>query len=88
MKSKKVEVEVVDGEGLVALIGKSVLLMCANYFYAGVLRGVNDVCVLLENPQIVYETGVLTNAGFKDAQPLPSEWYVQIAAIESYGVTK
>lgn len=89
MKSKKVEVEVVDGEGLVALIGQPVLLMCMNYFYAGVLRGVNETCVLLEKARVVYETGVLTESGYKDAQELPSsEWYVAISTIESFGVAK
>jgi len=89
MKSKKIEVEMVDGEGLVTLLGEPLLLFCANYFYAGTLRGVNDSCVLLEGAKIVYETGVLTDAGFRDAQALPSgEWYVHIAAIESFGVAK
>ena len=88
MKSKKIEVEMVDGEGLVALIGSPVLLFCANYFYAGILRGVNESCVLLEDAKIVYETGILADDGFKDAQALPGEWYVNIAAIESFGVAK
>ena len=88
MKSKKVEVEIVSGEGLTALIGQQVLLFCANYFYAGILRGVNETCVLLEEACIVYETGPLIDAGFKESQKLPTEWYVQIGAIESFGIVK
>ena len=49
-------VEVSD-EGLEGLIGERVTLLCVNYFYTGDLVGVNDTCVLLENPAIVYETG-------------------------------
>ena len=85
MKQVKKEVEIVDGEGLTALIGENVLLMCANYFYAGVLTGVNDTCVELEDAGIVYETGALSGDKWKDCQQLPGVWYVQTAAIESFG---
>jgi hypothetical protein len=82
---KLVNVQEVEGEGLVALLGENVLLMCGNYFYAGNLIGVNDTCVLLKDAKLVYETGELSAKTFKDAQNLPDVWYVQIAAIESFG---
>jgi len=77
----------VGNEGMVKLIGKNVALFCVNYIYAGQLMGVsdNEDCVLLTNAKIVYETGPLHEAGFKDAQDLPSDWYVQTASIESFG---
>ena len=78
-------VEQVEGEGLDALLGEPIALFCANYIYAGVLTGVNETCVLLSDPKIVYETGPLTDKAWKDAQPLPSPWYVQTSAIESFG---
>ncbi len=79
----------VEGEGLMALLGEQVLLMCANYFYTGVLAGVNTDCVLLENPAIVYETGPWTTKGFKDEQKLPvKQFYVRVSAIESFGLAK
>ncbi len=78
-------VEQVEGEGLEALLGEKVALFCANYIYAGVLAGVNETCVLLSDPMIVYETGPLTDKQWKDAQALPSPWYVQTSAIESFG---
>lgn len=81
-------VETVDGEGLEALLGENVLLMCANYFYHGKLVGVNETCVLLDDAKIVYETGDWTSAEWKDAQPLPGHWYVQTAFIESFGRAK
>ena len=88
MKSKKVEVEMVDGEGLTKLLGEQVLLMGMNYHYAGVLVGVNDTCVLLEHAHIVYSTGDWNADTWDDAQALPGkEWYVQIAAIESFGIS-
>ena len=83
---KIVSVTEVDGEGLEALMGETVTLFCLNYIYTGKLAGVNDKCVLLENAKIVYETGELTSKTWTDAQPLPGNWYVQIGAIESFGL--
>jgi hypothetical protein len=78
-------IEVPD-EGLVALMGKTVLLMCVNYFYTGRLVGVNETCVQIAEPSIVYETGPWEESGFIDAQRLKADyWYIQTASIESYG---
>ena len=84
---KKVVIEV-NVEGLEKLLGQRVTLFCLNYIYTGDLVGVNESCVLLENAAIVYETGPFTDKQWKDAQPLPGPWYVQIGAIESFGVLK
>ena len=82
-------VEQVDGEGMESLIGERVLLLCANYFYTGRLMGVNDTCVLLDDPAIVYETGEWAAAKYKDEQPLNMKpFYVQTSAIESFGRAK
>jgi hypothetical protein len=75
----------VSGEGLEGLMGEKVAIWCECYIYAGKLVGVNDADILLEDAHIVYETGLLTTKGFKDAQPLPGPWYIRIAKIESYG---
>ena len=86
---KIVEVMEVSGEGLEALLGEQVLLFGANYIYAGKLAGVNDKFVQLEGAKIVYETGGFDEKGYKDAQFLPGTvWYVQLSAIESYGLGK
>jgi hypothetical protein len=78
-----------EPNGLESLLGKRVLLMCANYFYEGKLIGVNKDFVLLEDPSIVYETGEWSNKGFADKQALHTgNWYVRVDAIESYGVSK
>jgi len=81
-------VEEVSGEGLEKLLGERVTLFCLNYIYTGKLMGVNSSCVLLEDASIVYETGALNDKKWKDAQSLPQSWYVQIGAIESFGILK
>jgi hypothetical protein len=81
-------VENVEGEGLVKLIGEKVTLFCANYIYTGKLIGVNDSCVLLADAGIVYETGSFNDNKWKDMQKLPSDWYVSILSIESFGILK
>ena len=80
-------VEVSD-EGLEGLMGETVTLMCMNYFYTGKLVGVNDTCVKLDDPKIVYETGEWSSKDWKDAQSLPGSIYVQVAAIEAFGLMK
>jgi hypothetical protein len=82
------KIESVENEGLMALIGKTVTFFCANYIYAGKLVGVNQSCVKLENAHLVFETGSFSDSKFKDAQKLNKEFYLQIAAIESFGVLK
>ena len=82
-------IEVTDAQGLDGLLGEQVLLLCSAYFYTGKLTGVNETFVELENPSIVYETGPWTERGYKDSQTLHvSKFFVQRAAIESFGVSK
>ena len=69
---KKIVTEV-EGEGLVKLLGEVVTLFCLNYIYTGKLVGVNETCVLLDDPKIVYETGAFDTKQWKDAQALPSK---------------
>lgn len=87
-KAVTVEVVEVPNEGLVSLLGQRVTFFCMNYIYTGNLTGVNDTCILLEDPAIVYETGPFNTKEWKDAQKLPSSLYIQTAAIESFGVVK
>ena len=71
------------------MLGQNVLLFCLNYIYLGKLTGVNSDCVLLEEPSIVYETGPFLQKQYGDVQRLHTDkWYVQRAAIESFGVAK
>jgi len=84
----KVVVTEVEGEGLESFLGKSITLFCGVYIYTGKLVGVNDSCVKLSEAKIVYETGPLNSGGWKDAQPLPNDWYVTRQSIESFGQMK
>ena len=78
----------VEGEGFLALLGQRVTLFCMNYIYTGDLVGVNEACVLLEKPSIVYETGAFNEKNWKDAQPLPHSIYIQMSSVEAFGVVK
>ncbi len=81
-------IQVDDNDGFDSLLGEKITLFCLNYIYAGTLVGVNTTYLLLEDAKIVYETGELTSKEWKDAQPLPNSWRVQIGAVESWGILK
>jgi hypothetical protein len=86
---KLVNVVEIEGAGLQSLLGEKVLFLCANYFYTGKLTGVNDSFVELEDPAIVYETGVWTNKTYADVQPLHVKtFYLSTSAIEAFGLSK
>lgn len=83
-----VQVTEVEKEGFFALLGETITCFCAVYIYTGKLVGVNDTCIKLENPAIVYETGSFDSKNWKDAQSLPNNLYLQIGMIEAFGVVK
>ena len=83
-----VQVTEVAKEGFLALIGETITVFGAVYIYTGKLVGVNDTCIKLENPKIVYETGAFTEKHWKDAQALPNTIYIQQGMIESFGIVK
>jgi len=74
--------------GFDAMLGERITLFCMNYIYTGKLIGVNDTHIELEDAAIVYETGELSSGTWKDAQRLPCNWRVQMAAVESWGSLK
>lgn len=85
---KPVQVVEVENEGFMALMDEVITIFSLNYIYTGRLIGVNDTCVLLDDPSIVYETGDFSSNSWKDAQKLPNQIYVQINCIESFGLVK
>lgn len=86
---KVVNVVEVEEAGLITLLGKHVLVFAANYIYTGILSGVNDTCLELSEPKIVYQTGAFSNDTFEDAQSTGSDvLFVQTNAIESVFETK
>ena len=84
---KLVSVTEVDGEGLVALLGETVLVFCMNYIYTGKLEGVNTHDILLTDAAIVYDTGDHASTKFADAQKIGHPLYVRTSSIESYAKT-
>lgn len=81
--------ETTEASTFESLLGEQVLIFCVNYIYTGRLAAINETSLTLEKPQIVYETGAYSNAGYSDAQALHcSEWHVQLSAIESFGKSK
>lgn len=84
---KIVTVTEVEGEGLMALLWKQVLIFCMNYIYTGKLSGVNTNDILLEDAKIVYETGAFDSKTFSDAQKLSFPLYIRANSIESYSET-
>lgn len=81
-------VQVEESNGFEALLGERITLFCLNYIYTGKLVGVDESHLLLEEAAIVYETGPFNEPKWKDAQPLPQAWRVQIGAVESWGILK
>lgn len=81
-------VKEVSGKGLEKFLGQTITLYCQVYIYTGKLVEVNETCVLLQDPKIVYETGAYTDKEWKDAQALPHDWYVMKHAIEGFGILK
>jgi len=81
-------VEEVDDDGFTPFMGQRITLLCMNYFYTGKLVAVNSTFVELADAAIIYETGEWGSKTWKDAQSLPGNVRVMVAAIESFGVWK
>ncbi len=78
----------VKEEGFLALIGQNIEVFCGIYIYAGKLVGVNNTCIKLANPHLVYETGAFLDKKYRDAQAMGREFhYLQTAFIESFGIS-
>ena len=83
-----VQVQEVEGDGFIGLLGSRATFFCGVYIYTGLVVGVNDSFIKLQDAKIVYETGELLTKAWKDAQSLPSDWYVTIQSVESFGILK
>ena len=81
-----VETKEVQEEGWLSLLGKNVEIFSGVYIYAGKLVGVNDRCIKLENPHLVYETGAFLDKKYKDAQHMGrTHHYIALNFVESFG---
>ena len=82
---KLMQIAEVEGEGLVALLGKIVMIETLNFNYTGTLGGVNDDDLLLDEPSTVFETGAYTLKTWADAQRLPTKQLgIRLSAVISY----
>ena len=71
------------------MLGKAVVVLAANYIYAGVLAAYTHEHVVLTDAKIVYETGAWDRAdrsSWKSAEKLPiRHLFIERSAIESWG---
>lgn len=74
--------------GFVSMLGKHISLFCGIYIYTGVLAGVNDDHLELDEAKVVYETGHLSDGEWETVQALPGVWRVMIQSVESWGSAK
>ncbi len=73
-------------QDLLNLIGEKVVLLGVNYLYYGVLTEVYEDNVSLQGARIVFETGNITDAKFKDESEMySSKWNIMLSAVESFG---
>lgn len=87
-KMKKI-IQEIDKEGFEILLGERILIICAGYFYEGILIGVDDNFVKIDDAAIVYSTGDWKEESYSDIQKLhQKQWYVQKGLIESFGKSK
>jgi len=86
-KGERMKRIIEDNEaGMISLMGKRVTFFCANYIYTGVLTGINDTCVEITDPAIVFETGPFSDEKYSDEQQLPmKKHFIQTGLIESFG---
>ena len=79
-----VQVVEVENEGFASMLGHQVEIISNVYIYTGIVAGVNDVWVKLDNAAIVYETGSVTDGSYKDYQNMPTPLYVTFSSMESF----
>lgn len=68
--------------------GKRITFFHLNYIYCGVIIAIDGDRCLLNDPAIVYETGVFTEPGWSDAQSLPHPIWLNYTTCESFGEVK
>ena len=88
MSTKRI-IEESETVGVDDLLGETIIVMCMNYTYSGILVSASDDAFLLRNPEIVFKTGPFKEPGWERSEPTCcSEQYIARSAIESYGKIK
>jgi hypothetical protein len=75
-------------KGIDRFMGERITLFCCRFYYTGKLIAIDDHDLELEDCGIVYETGELDDAEWKDYKKLPNNWFVARQSVESYGILK
>jgi len=73
---------------LEGLLGDMVIVYCARFIYCGKLIAVDDQFLLLDNAEIVYDTGDHSKDRKEWAASEPTwvpQWRIAVSAIESLG---
>jgi hypothetical protein len=89
LTKQKVKVIEIESIGLTACLGERVMLMCANYFYEGVLEAIDETDAILSDVGIVYDTGKWDEIGngWEDRQSLGGWQGIKLQSVESYRLT-
>ena len=69
------------------LIGQVITVLCLNYYsYTGKLVEIGATCLKLENPIMTYNE-IVPRLTERTVERLPATfWYVELTAIESFGL--
>lgn len=72
------------------LLGKKIVVYACRFIYTGVLEACDNATLSLSDTHIVYDTGDHTKQkkAWANVEPCwSSDWNVQIASIESFGLS-
>jgi hypothetical protein len=69
-------------EQLTELKGQPVAVLCARYWYRGILTAADEGAILLENARAVEETGKASGEKPSVEDPIPSSVLISLGAVE------
>jgi hypothetical protein len=79
-----------DSNAFDSLLGKKIVVYACRFIYTGILEACDNTTLLLKDAKIVYDTGEHTSPkkAWANVEPCwSSDWHVQIASIESFGLS-
>jgi len=81
-KIKALLPEVKEIEDMADLVGQRLSFWCARYIYHGTVKKVTSDFVILEDAQVVFDTGSYDSKEPATAEKLPNNAYIMRGAIE------
>lgn len=79
-----------DANAFDSLLGKKIVVYACRFIYTGILEAVDNNTLLLSDAHIIYDTGEhhSNKKAWATVEPCwTSHWNVQIASIESFGLS-